>query len=465
MAGLFAITTTTNTVRLDEKRQGEVTFSVSNASERPMRGRALPQPEDPKAADWLRLEGEAERDFPEAGTERYTVTITVPEGAPPGSYALRLDMVNVKRPDEDYTRGQTITFEVPEAEPKKKPVPPWIALAAVGVILLVGFAVYMWPREVPNVVDLSIEEARVRLSDYGLQVGAIDSVYSDTMPGLIIESSPDAGTRVRRGQAVSLTISGGGQDVEFTLMGRGFNILDLYPSEGVIRDEDRYHGLHREARERLVQAMQEEWQEEFGHLRNFPDMPDVDLPEPPVDFAEEMIIAATREVKVMGFGPQFQQVQRFPERIVAQYTVTVVGDDCNGPPRDTDTFAIYETIRVPQSDLEVQFESRDVSRCPVQVSDLEGDILQVIRQLEDRGLGWSSEARWGEYDDVPAGDVLWVASGYEWVPPSEVVRLSISVGHDEVDDFIESHPFLLRREEGLGNLRLDTTAIRQALQR
>ena len=144
MPNLFSITTTTNTVRLDEKRQGEVTFTVSNASERPMRGRALPQPEDPKAADWLRLEGEAERDFPEAGTERYTVTITVPEGAPPGSYALRLDMVNVQRPDEDYTRGQTITVEVPKAEPNKKPFPVWPVLVGLGVLLLVFL---LWPRE------------------------------------------------------------------------------------------------------------------------------------------------------------------------------------------------------------------------------------------------------------------------------------------------------------------------------
>ena len=136
MPSLFSITTTTNTLRLDEKRQGDVTFTVSNASEHPMRGRALLQPEDPNAADWLHLKGDAERDFPETGTERYTVTITVPKDAPPGNYALRLDMVNVKRPDEDYTRGQTITIEVPETEPKKKPFPWWKALVAAGVLLL-----------------------------------------------------------------------------------------------------------------------------------------------------------------------------------------------------------------------------------------------------------------------------------------------------------------------------------------
>jgi len=144
MPSLFSITTTTNTVRLDEKRQGKVTFTVSNVSEHPLRGRPLIRPEDPKAADWLSLKGVVERSLPEDGTERYTVKLNVPENAPAGSYSFRLDMVNVERPDEDYARGQMVIFEVPEDEPERKRFPIWIALVGLFVALVVFL---LWPRE------------------------------------------------------------------------------------------------------------------------------------------------------------------------------------------------------------------------------------------------------------------------------------------------------------------------------
>ncbi|MEX2430567.1 MAG: hypothetical protein WD645_01450 [Dehalococcoidia bacterium] len=147
MSNLFTVTTTTNTLRLDEKRQGEAVFTVFNAAGRPIRGRALLHAEDPRAEDWLSLAGDVERDFPIAGTEQYSVRITVPPEAPPGSYLFRLDMVGVERPDEDYTQGQTVTCEVPEAV-QKKPFPAWIVLVGLGVLLLGGLMAYLlWPRE------------------------------------------------------------------------------------------------------------------------------------------------------------------------------------------------------------------------------------------------------------------------------------------------------------------------------
>lgn len=135
MPGPFAITAVTNSVGLDANRRGTASFTVFNASGRPVRGRAQLVSEDPAAAAWLTLDGEPERDLPIADTEQYTVQIAVPPDAPAGSYPFRLDMVGVENPDEDYTAGPTVTFVVPEPAPKK-PFPWWILLVIGGVLVV-----------------------------------------------------------------------------------------------------------------------------------------------------------------------------------------------------------------------------------------------------------------------------------------------------------------------------------------
>lgn len=135
MSSPFAITAATNGVRLDANRRGEAAFTVFNASGRPIRARARLVPDDPVATAWLTLEGESERDLAIAGTEQYAVQIAVPRDAPAGSYPFRLDAVGVENPDEDYTAGPTVTFEVPEPESSKSPFPWWILLIVAGGLI------------------------------------------------------------------------------------------------------------------------------------------------------------------------------------------------------------------------------------------------------------------------------------------------------------------------------------------
>lgn len=141
MPGPFAVTAVSNSVFLDEDRQGEVGFTVSNQSGRSIEGRARLVAESAEAESWITLREPAQRTFARAGTERYMVDIDVPPDAPSGDCALRLDMIGVERPDEDYTRGQSVTFQVPEAE-SKSTTPfdiSWrMIVAAVVLILAVG---------------------------------------------------------------------------------------------------------------------------------------------------------------------------------------------------------------------------------------------------------------------------------------------------------------------------------------
>ena len=136
MPGLFVITAATNSLRLNPDRRGETSFTVFNASGRPLRARAQLVPQSQAAGDWLSLVGEVERTFDIAGAHQYTVRVAVPPDAPAGNYPFRLDMTGVENPDEQHVQGPAVTFEVPAPEPVK-PFPWWI-LAIAAAVLVVG---------------------------------------------------------------------------------------------------------------------------------------------------------------------------------------------------------------------------------------------------------------------------------------------------------------------------------------
>jgi hypothetical protein len=138
MTNPFTITAATNSLRLDGKRQAETTFTVYNSSGRNTRGRASLAPQNPASASWITLVGEAERDFPIAGTQQYTVKIAPPPDAPAGNYPFRLDVLAVDNPDEDLAQGPSVTFEVPAPEPVGKKFPWWILIVALVVLVVVG---------------------------------------------------------------------------------------------------------------------------------------------------------------------------------------------------------------------------------------------------------------------------------------------------------------------------------------
>lgn len=141
MPSPFVVTAASNTVLLNDKRQGSTAFTVSNASGRALRGRALIMPVAPTDAAWLTLAGAAERAYAIAATEQVTVQVAVPTTAAAGSYSFHLDVVG-EVPDEEYTTGPTVTFTVAAPPPPKK-FPWWIVAVVAGVIVLATVAVLM----------------------------------------------------------------------------------------------------------------------------------------------------------------------------------------------------------------------------------------------------------------------------------------------------------------------------------
>lgn len=214
MPGAFTITTATNTVTLGPDRQGEATFVVTNVSGRPMQGRALLEWQ-PRATDkggWATVQGDAERVFPIAGTQQFTVKFTLPPSAPVGQHILRLDMQDVSSPD-DVVQGQSVTLQV-AAPPPVKPFPWWVVIVA-AVILLGGLGAYLLlgnrQATVPVVAGQSLVKAQELIAAAGLKVADTPKQEnSDTVAqGLVIRTEPEQGTKQARGAAVTLVASNG----------------------------------------------------------------------------------------------------------------------------------------------------------------------------------------------------------------------------------------------------------------
>lgn len=224
----FAITSD-NTVRLDDKGQGEITITVTNSSGAPLRGRIRLSPLQSAQEGWFSVTGEAERDFPVDGTHQFTVRVSVPAGTPVGKYGFRPDVHSVVNPDEQFTEGQQVSIEVKPSEPPPKPFPMWIIPVIVGVLLVVGVVVFLVLRPrgpeplpanngtstpdsvvaVPQLVGQPLEQAIALLNDAKLapeNAGFTGSGPGN--PGEVATQSIAAGTRVVEGTAVSFQVKG-----------------------------------------------------------------------------------------------------------------------------------------------------------------------------------------------------------------------------------------------------------------
>jgi hypothetical protein len=147
MPSPFDITTATNTVTLDNKREGVAVFTVRNATRRRLRATARLTTTPPEGAQWLSLHppesGDAaapyQRDFPIDSTQQLQVKIAVPATAAPGSYTLKLTLADEVNPDENFTTSPDVLFTVREVpKPEPKPFPVWIIPVIVIAVLVIG---------------------------------------------------------------------------------------------------------------------------------------------------------------------------------------------------------------------------------------------------------------------------------------------------------------------------------------
>ncbi|HEV7643459.1 MAG TPA: hypothetical protein VGO50_05885 [Pyrinomonadaceae bacterium] len=143
MGNIFAVTTAIEDIKADAAGKASAIFTVTNTTNKPLRGIAQAKALGNTRQEWLDVEGEAERDFSAGGTQQFTVNFSKPaaSASPPAeTFLFRLDVASSANPDEYFTEGPTVKVAASTSAPvtaAKKAFPWWIVIVAIIVLLLV----------------------------------------------------------------------------------------------------------------------------------------------------------------------------------------------------------------------------------------------------------------------------------------------------------------------------------------
>jgi hypothetical protein len=208
MSSPFAIVPEPSSLKLNAQGKGEVRFTVTNKSGRPIRARAKVEAQDAAQKSWFRLDGEAERNFPsDNSTDQYLVQISAPPDNPPGKAAFHLDMFSVQDPQDVFTEGPMVSCELVKTEIVKKRIPWWVyAAAAALLVIVIGAVLMLRSPKVPDVVGMNFNDAQAKLSGAGLKLGQTNSRNTGKSPGTVLAQTPPAGDAIPSHKTVNLDV-------------------------------------------------------------------------------------------------------------------------------------------------------------------------------------------------------------------------------------------------------------------
>jgi hypothetical protein len=233
MARLFDITTTSDTASTAPAGTVRLVFTVTNTTQRPLRGSLRAKALDSGQAGWLKIEGEAERDFPPGGAQQVEVNAKVPAGTAASKFRVRLDALSVANPDDDFTEGPAVSVTVTGAsEEKKSGGIPWWVWVIIGVVVLAIIGVVLWlvlrpngdpvvpetppaasapvvsERVIPEALTgKPFAEAKRALEALGLVVAQENVNVFDDCPGKVTKTAPPAGASVTSGASVTVSVT------------------------------------------------------------------------------------------------------------------------------------------------------------------------------------------------------------------------------------------------------------------
>jgi len=214
----FTVTAAGQKVTLDASGAAQAPFTVTNTSAQTLRGRLLTRPTDPAKAEWLSIVGESTRDFAPNAAEQVVIQLNVPQTTPPGTYSFRVDAVSELAPDEDFTEGPSVAFEVAAPPPPPKKKFPWwifIVIGAVVLLIIIGVVIWLLTKDngnkkmvaVPPVTTLPQAQAEQVLTAVGFKVSVKNAlVRLPSLNGIVTSQDPEAQTQAPEGSSVTINV-------------------------------------------------------------------------------------------------------------------------------------------------------------------------------------------------------------------------------------------------------------------
>jgi len=191
------------------KPGGKVAISVTATNQLPRGVTARAQKVvNPATFDpWVKPPPNPQRTFNQKGeTQNFPFTVEIPADAKAGSFTVRFDVVDKDQPNDNFGQSSAlkVVIEVPKVvTPVAKPKPwKWIAIA-VAAVVVVGIVVKIamgGGHKMPNVVGMSIDQAKGKLGKDSLRIHRRDTLNLDTTSykgNVVIEQRPPKGTSLK----------------------------------------------------------------------------------------------------------------------------------------------------------------------------------------------------------------------------------------------------------------------------
>jgi hypothetical protein len=115
MPSPVAITVPATTMQLDQDRLGEMPFTVTNTTDRPLRARASVVALDSAPQEWFSLAGKAELELPPRASAQVLVRVEPPLGAPAVTHLFRVDVATAAAPEAPVV-GPSCSVVVPPSQ-------------------------------------------------------------------------------------------------------------------------------------------------------------------------------------------------------------------------------------------------------------------------------------------------------------------------------------------------------------
>ncbi len=210
MTSPWVVTTSTERVNLDAQRSGELTFTVTNATDAADQVVFEPVPGQGVDRSALTVDNPG-RQVPGRGSASFLVHIAIPQQVAAGRYELYGQAYSAHlAPEETLGRSGRVVFDVaPQPSPKPK---PWWLLGVAALVLVVlgvvGFLVFRSPSTVavPDLVGQPQAAATSRLTKAGLKLGAVRRRQDPPNDGKVVQQQTAAGAKVAKGTAVDVVL-------------------------------------------------------------------------------------------------------------------------------------------------------------------------------------------------------------------------------------------------------------------